>query len=73
MSEKKHVKSGGDEIEVQKLPSRLLMLKNYVFSLRMPSQSCGSVTKSFKEGQMVYDPDWIEKLLAACAPVEKIA
>lgn len=49
---------------------KLLVLKNCVLSLAMPGRSSGVVTKSFREGQIVYDSSSIEQLIANDAPVE---
>lgn len=49
---------------------KLLVLKNCVLSLAMPGRSAGVVTKSFREGQIVYDSSSIEQLIANDAPVE---
>lgn len=57
-------------ILVAEKPKKLLVLKNCVLSLAMPGRSSGVVTKSFKEGQIVYDSSSIEQLLTNDAPVE---
>jgi hypothetical protein len=55
--------------EIEKV-SRLLVLRNCVLSLSMPGASSGVVTKTFREGQIIYDPCSIEQLLANDMPVE---
>jgi hypothetical protein len=49
---------------------RVLIIKNCVLSLGMPGHSGGKITKSFREGQIIYDPCSIEQLLLHNMPVE---
>lgn len=52
------------------LPARVLLQKPFVLSLRMPGRSSGTITRTFQEGQIVYDPEAIELLIQNDAPIE---
>lgn len=56
------------ETSEPQLPKEVIMLSRYVLSLRMPGQDV-AVTKSFREGQVVVDPESIKNLMEAGAPI----
>jgi|GEM_PF-2071924 len=53
-------------------PSEVLMLSNYVLVLRMPGQDA-SVTKHFREGQVVANPETIKHLIDNQAPIRYLS
>lgn len=56
--------------EIEKVVERVLLKKPFVLSLRMPGRSSGTITRTFTEGQIVYDPEAIAWLIQYDAPIE---
>lgn len=59
-----------NEIVEEKIPSRLLVIKNFALTAKMPGQASAVLTKYFREGQIIYEPSKIKFLLENNAPVE---
>lgn len=53
-------------------PAEVLMLSNYVLALRMPGQDA-CVTRHFREGQVVANPETIQQLIDNQAPIRYLS
>jgi len=66
---------GGEILQIetkQPNPAEVLMLSNYVLVLRMPGQDA-SVTRHFREGQVVANPETIQQLIDNQAPIRYLS
>lgn len=53
-------------------PKKVLVLQTNVLSMSMPGQPHAVVTRTFKEGQIVHDPEAIALLVAHETPIQAL-